>query len=136
MDLTTDQDRLQLSLFLIRVSVFGVMLLWTIDKFINPAHASQVYEHFYFIAGLEHEVMYVLGALELMVLIAFLIGFEQTWSYGMVMIFHAVSTLASWKIYLDPFGAPNILFFTAWPMLAACITLFLMRRHDRFMTLP
>jgi hypothetical protein len=37
---------------------------------------------------------------------------------------HAVSTLSSWKMYLTPFAeGPSLLFFAAWPMLAACVTL-------------
>lgn len=30
------QDRIILSLFLLRISVFVVMLFWTLDKFVQP----------------------------------------------------------------------------------------------------
>ncbi len=35
--------RLPLTLFLLRVGVFIVMFMWTIDKFARPEHASAVY---------------------------------------------------------------------------------------------
>ncbi len=45
-----------------------------------------------------------------------------------MLAMHAIRTLISWNAYLAPLK--NILYFAAWPMLAACITLFL-RDHDR-----
>ncbi len=47
---------------------------------------------------------------------------------------HAVSTLSSFRQYLAPFKGPNLLFFAAWPMLAACIALFLLRDLDTLWT--
>lgn len=35
-------QRLQLSLLLLRWSVFLVMLMWTVDKFLNSDHAIKV----------------------------------------------------------------------------------------------
>lgn len=48
---------------------------------------------------------------------------------------HGVSTLVSWRDYLDPFEGPNLLFFAAWPMLAACFALFALRDFDRLWAL-
>jgi len=127
-----DQDKkLQLSLLLLRLSVFLVMFMWTIDKFINPEHAKKVYESFYYIAGLEVVVMYAIGAIEMIILVLFLAGCKKTYTYGAVLALHAVSTLSSFKQYLEPFDGPNLLFFAAWPMLAACFVLFLLRDQDR-----
>jgi hypothetical protein len=125
---------LPVALFGLRVSVFFVMFMWTIDKFINPAHAAKIYENFYFISGLESLVMLILGAFELMILTAFLAGLYKKFSYGFVLAVHAVSTLTSFKQYLTPFEGPHLLFFAAWPMLAACIALFLLRDEDVMLT--
>ena len=40
-----------------------------------------------------------------------------------MLLMHAGSTLASYKKYLQPFESPNLLFFAAIPMLAACFVL-------------
>jgi hypothetical protein len=37
---------------------------------------------------------------------------------------HTVSTFSTFRQYLHPFEDVNILFFTAWPMLGACFTLY------------
>ncbi len=129
-----NDNKLQISLLLLRLSVFLVMAMWTLDKFVNPAHAATVYEHFYFISGLGANPIYVIGALESALLLAFVIGHRKTFSYGVVLALHCVSTLSSFSQYLNPFDGPNLLFFAAWPMLAACVALFLLREEDKLLT--
>ncbi len=129
------EKKLQFSLLFLRVTVFLVMFMWTIDKFVNPGHAAKVYESFYYMAGLESVVMYAIGAAEMVLLLLFLAGYKKTLTYGAVLILHAVSTLSSFNQYLAPFEGPNLLFFAAWPMLAACFTLFLLRDQDKMLSL-
>lgn len=127
--------RLRLSLFLLRLTVFLVMLMWTLDKFINPEHAADVYETFYSVGGLRPVMMYTLGGIEAVILLLFVVGYAKTYTYGAVLLFHAVSTLSSYPQYLAPFDGPNLLFFAAWPMLSACLALFLLRDRDRIMAI-
>ena len=57
-------------------------------------------------------------------------------TYGAVLVLHAISTLSSYRQYLSPFEGSNLLFFAAWPMLAACVGLYLLRDHDTLFTVP
>lgn len=123
-----NDKRIQTALFLLRLSVFIVMLVWTLDKFINPEHAARVFEHFYLLSDISPLVLKIVGGLELLIIFAFVAGYQKTLSYGFVLVLHAISTLASYKMYLAPFD--NLLFFAAWPMLAACIALFYLRDLD------
>ncbi|WP_017326761.1 MauE/DoxX family redox-associated membrane protein [Synechococcus sp. PCC 7336] len=123
-------NRLPIVLFLLRLSVFAVLLMWAIDKFLNPGHTADVFAGFYSIGNLSSTVSYVLGAIQLAIIVAFLLGILKTWSYGLVLLMHAASTLVAYKQYLDPYNGPNLLFFAAWPMLAACIALFMLRDFD------
>lgn len=126
----SDQDKnLKLSLLLLRLGVFLVMFIWTFEKFVNPGHGIKIFEHFYFISGLGANIMYVIGALEMLLILAFVAGYKKKITYGAVALLHAVSTFSSFKQYLNPFDG-NMLFFAAWPMLAACIALFLLRDSD------
>ncbi|MBU0484103.1 MAG: hypothetical protein KKB30_06270 [Proteobacteria bacterium] len=129
----TDKN-LALSLFALRVTVALVMLVWNLEKFINPQHAAKVFESFYRLGGLGSGVMYAIGAVEMIIVAAFLGGFMKRYSYGMVLALHAISTFSSYKQYLAPFEGPNILFFAAWPMLAACLALYLLRDRDIMLT--
>jgi len=128
----TSTDRIKWSLFLLRLGVFIVMFAWTIDKLVSPDHAAGVFENFYLIGGLGHEIMMLIGVIELLIILAFLGGLWKRYTYGFVLLLHSVSTFSSWKQYTIDI---NLLFFAAWPMLAACIALYLLRDMDRKFTL-
>ena len=122
--------RVSLVLLLTRISIFMAMIIWVIDKFANPDHAAAVFEAFYGISGLGTGVSYLLGAIQLTIMIAFLLGFQKTISYGLVLLMHTASTLVSFPKYIAPFESANILFFASWPMLAACFALYYLRDLD------
>ncbi len=128
-------NKLPLALLSLRLSIFIVMLMWTLDKFYNPAHAVGVYQHFYHIDNVGELMMYLLAGAEIVLLLAFLFGIKRTLSYGLVFLLHAVSTFSAWQQYSQPFEGPNLLFFAAWPMLAACFTLFLFRDQDNLLNI-
>lgn len=127
--MTTDR-RLAWTLIGLRASIFLVMLMWTLDKFVRPEHAAGVYAHFYAIPGLTASVSYALGAVELVLLFGFLAGVWQRFTYGAVLGLHAISTFSSYHQYLHPYDGTNLLFFAAWPMLAACLAVYLLRQSD------
>lgn len=122
-------DRLPISLLLLRLSLGLVMMVWAFDKILNPGHGAAVLEGFYGLAGVGEQVIRIMGFAQALIVLAFLLGFAKTWTYGAVLLMHAVTTLVSWSAYLKPLE--NILFFSAWPMLAGLVTLFLLRAEDR-----
>ena len=124
------ENKLIYSLFFLRASVFLVMFMWTVDKFVNPGHAAKVFEKFYHVPGLDSLIIYGVGIIEIVVLLMFFFGLMKTFTYGAVLAFHSVATLSAFSIYLSPFQGSNLLFFAAWPMLAACVMLFLFRNED------
>ena len=128
--MTSETDRrLAVCLLLLRLSVGLVLLVWAFDKILNPSHGGAVLESFYGLSGAGETAVQAIGVVQGLIVLAFLIGFARTWTYGAVLAMHGATTLISWSAYLQPLK--NILFFAAWPMLAACITLFLLRDHDR-----
>ena len=122
--------RVSLVLLLIRISIFIAMMIWVVDKFVQPDHAAQVFQAFYGIGGIGPAVSYLLGALQLIIMIGFVLGIQKKITYGLVLLMHAASTLVSFPKYLAPFESANILFFAAWPMLAACFALYYLRDLD------
>lgn len=129
----TDHIRkLQFSLLALRIGIAAVMLPWALDKLLRPEHAAGVFGAFYGMPGLGAGIFMALGIAQLLLVIAFLAGVARTWTYGAILAMHAVSTFSSWRQYLEPFE--NLLFFAAWPMLAACLALFLLRDQDRLLT--
>ena len=127
------QNNLQWSLLFLRVGVFIVMFVWTLDKFVNPAHSIKIFEHFYKISGFNDILAYSLGALQLILVMSFLFGIKKRLTYGLILLMHAGSTFSAYAQYYDAFN--NLLFFAAWPMLAACAALYLLREADTKFTL-
>ncbi|MEM8777456.1 MAG: hypothetical protein AAGF26_01015 [Cyanobacteria bacterium P01_G01_bin.49] len=125
--------RIPIALLTLRLSVFLVMLMWTLDKFVKPDHAAAVFQKFYQIGGLSQEIFYLIGSIQLCILLGFVAGWKKRWTYLLVLLFHSVSTFSSYRQYLDPFN--NLLFFAAWPMLAACFSLYFLRDLDTLWTL-
>jgi hypothetical protein len=131
----TESNRLPRVLLALRLSVFLVMVMWTVDKLQRPEHATQVFEHFYGLAGLGASVFVGIAIAELLLLLAFVLGMWKRLTYGLVFLLHAASTLASYQQYLHPFENVNLLFFAAWPMLAAAGGLYLLRDQDTICSL-
>lgn len=125
-----DSTRIALALLLLRLGVFVVMAMWTLDKFMRPEHAIAVFEHFYGLAGFGITVVYALAIAESILLIGFLLGVAPRLTYGSVLVLHGISTLSAYQQYLHPFDSNNLLFFAAWPMLAACFALYILRDLD------
>ncbi|MBU2872778.1 hypothetical protein [Marinobacter salexigens] len=120
--------QLPLALLFLRLGVFIVFLFWTLDKLVQPEHAAKVFTAFYGLGSLGESAFYAMGVAQLALIFAFVAGLFKTWTYGAILVFHGVSTFASFSKYLQPFD--NLVFFAAWPMLAACAALFLLRDYD------
>lgn len=130
------EKRLAFPLFLLRISIFLVFLIWTLDKFLNPGHATVVFQKFYMISNIGPTLLNIVGTVQLLIIIAFLVGFQKKYSYGLVLILHTISTLSSWKMYFIPFSkSPAILFYASIPMLAGCYILFVFRNYDTILTI-
>lgn len=128
--------RLQISLFLMRIGVFAVLFVWTLDKFLAPEHTARVWAKFYMIDNLGHTMSYAIGSIQMIIILAFLLGVLKRFSYGAVLIMHAASTISTWQYLINPYaGKGSLLFMTAVPMLAACIALYLLRDEDKLLTL-
>ena len=123
------KGRLPIALLLLRLTLGLVMMVWAFDKILNPGHGSAVLEGFYGLEGVGEQIVRILGVVQGAIVLGFLLGLAKTWTYGAVLLMHTVTTLVSWSAYLEPLD--NILFFSAWPMLAGLVTLFLLRSSDR-----
>ena len=127
---TVSKERLEWSLLGLRLGVFIVLVMWTVDKFVNPEHSAAVMKVFYSIPDISASIAYIMGALQLALVLSFLVGFQRRWATLIILIMHLSSTLVSFGRYLDPWSGSNLLFYAAWPMLAAIVVLYLFRDYD------
>jgi len=106
------------------------MAIWTLDKFVRQEHTSAVFQKFYMMPDLSQSFSYLIGMIQGLIVLGVIVGFKKKFTYGATLILHTISTLNSYSQYLNPWEGANILFFVAWPMLAATLALFLLREYD------
>ncbi|MGD9728664.1 MAG: hypothetical protein AB7V39_20095, partial [Nitrospiraceae bacterium] len=124
------ERRLQISLFILRLTISWFLMQWAVEKFVKPDVTSKIFAFFYKVP-LDVNLSPVIGGVQMIIVIAFLVGFMKPLSYGVVALMHSVSTAATWKSLIMPFAeGSNHLFTTAVPVLAACWILFALRDQD------
>ncbi|MFT5767817.1 MAG: putative oxidoreductase [Halioglobus sp.] len=130
----TDETRLKISLLGLRLGVFIVFIVWTLDKLLNYKHNSGMIMHYYHFE-VPRWFLTSLGLAELILLLFFLARQFKTFTYGVILFAHTVTTLVSaWRLF-PPYEVHQLLYFGSLPMLGACVALFLMREKDTLMTL-
>ncbi|MHA2708497.1 hypothetical protein [Vibrio owensii] len=121
------QRQLGLGLLTLRLSIALVFIMWALDKVLVPEHAMKVFSGFYDL-DISSGFSVALGITQLVFIGIFVAGLWKNLTYLAILVLHAGSTFSSFAKYLDPFN--NLLFFAAWPMLAACFALYLLRDND------
>ncbi|MEL6855959.1 MAG: hypothetical protein AAFO83_12750, partial [Cyanobacteria bacterium J06607_13] len=53
-------QRISLVLLLTRISIFIAMMIWVLDKFLQPDHAAAVFQSFYGVGGIGPGISYFL----------------------------------------------------------------------------
>ncbi|WP_086984455.1 hypothetical protein [Vibrio aphrogenes] len=121
------ENKLAVCLLALRLTIALVFMMWALDKIFVPEHASKVFAAFYSM-NISSHLAVALGIIQVVFVTIFALGLCKNVTYLLILIFHAGSTLSALTKYFDPFN--NLLFFAAWPMLAACFVLYLLREFD------
>ncbi len=128
------QKKLEISLFIIRITSGLFFLVWSAEKIFRVESAQNVFSQFYFV-NISPVVMIAIGIFQAIIVFLFMTGIFKVWTYGILLGIHSVSTLATYKQLLNPYEESNPLFWAAVPTLAALIALFLLRKEDNLFVL-
>src|SRR5438132_11187849 len=124
--------RIPAALLILRFFLAIFLLQWSIEKLILPDAAARITRSFYGVM-LPVEGSYALGAAELIVSLALLVGFYRTISYGLSLLIHTVTVVVSWRQLFDPWGLAKVgshLWISTWPTCGGFAPLLLMREWD------
>ncbi len=130
----TDERKLQISLAIIRISTAIFFLVWSLRKLIQPESTQKIFSSFYFIQ-VSPEISYVVGGIQTLIVLMFMVGLFKTWTYGGLLGMHIVSVFSTYKQLFNPYESPNTLFWAAVPVLGGLIALFILRDRDQWLTL-
>ncbi len=130
-----NQSNLKLPLFILRATIAIFYLVWALEKFVDPETTVAIWKAFYMVDNLPLAAVYAIGILQVAAVACFFLGVLKFWSYGFLMVIHALGTLSTYERLLNPYEGSNHLFIAAIPVLGALIALFLLRKEDTLFTL-
>jgi len=120
------------SLLMARVAMVVLFLPWALDKFIKPEHANKVFENFYAMS-LDANLGFILGGLQVLLIVVFALGILKNISYLLVLILHTVSIASTYDKLLNPFDG-NLLFVAGAALWFVMLGLYLCRDQDTLLT--
>ncbi len=120
-------------LFLLRFGLGLYLAMWSIDKMAAPNISVIDFSHFYMI-HVSTSVIMLIGAMELVLSLFFLLGMYKTLTYGLSLMIHMISSFFIYHKLMWPFGEYHF-FIANLPIFFSFLTLFLLRDLDSKLTL-
>jgi putative oxidoreductase len=122
------------SLLLLRVATGLLMVVWGVDKLINPAHGAAVAERFYLGVLATESMMPVLGSLQIVLGLLVVAGLLRRFAYPALALITGATLLGVWRSILDPLGIvlarTNLLFYPSIIVFAGVLVLMAFRQDD------
>lgn len=119
----------------LRIGMGVFLLTWGLDKLVAVEGSQRIFERFYRIAA-GPSLVQLAGAAEVVLALLLAVGFLRRPVAWVVLVVNAVSTLASWRQILDPWGRLGLgpggthLFLASIVIMAASVVLVLNAGDD------
>lgn len=119
---------------MLRVSLGYLLVIWGVDKLVNPAHGLAVSDHFYLGAFTFPGLIPVFGAAEIILGGLVIVGIWRRYTYPALAVIAAITAAGVWRSIVDPWGwylqGANALFYPSLVILAASLVLLADEWHD------
>lgn len=125
-----DQRKLEIALLILRLSIGAFLVAWASLKFIRPEWMVNIFRNAYGQAWVTQDMAFFVGSIQALLVLAFLIGFARTITYGLVTIMHATGVIGSIPGLISFTNYPNNLMWAAVAVLGALVSLFILREWD------
>lgn len=122
------------TLLLLRLSIAYLLLIWGVDKIVDPDHGMAVSRGFY--AGMfgGRALMPVYGAVQVALAALLALGAGRRLVYPAVAAITGATLLGVWRSVADPWGwyleGSNVLFYPSAIVFAAVLVLWALRDQD------
>ena len=130
----TNEKRLEIGLFVMRLSIGIFFIALIIQKLVATQAKPGIFEGFYsfeIAIALFYPLLFVGAAL----IVFFLAGLYKTFSYGTLLGMQLVSVASMYNEMLEPQKPTYVLFWVSIPLTGALIALFILRDNDDFWSL-
>ena len=132
-----NERRIEIALLVIRITAAIFLGLWATLKFHHPEWQRNIFEGAYNVSffTVTDNLSYFLGAVQIIIVLAFVSGFMRTWTYGLMMLMSAAGVIGSLGSFITYYNYPKNLMLTSIPTLGALIALFILRDMDNLLSL-
>jgi putative oxidoreductase len=124
-----------LSILFLRIASGLLMVLWGLDKLVNPDHAMFVSNTFYMGLFSLQWILQVFGLFQVILGLLIAVGFCRQFAYPVLLLITTCSMLAVWKSVIDPLGfffeGSKRLFFPSLIIFCAVLVLIAFRKDDK-----
>lgn len=114
-----------IALLLLRVSLGWLMVVWGVDKLMNPDHGQAVAESFYLGVGSGAGFLTLAGVAQVALGVSLVLGWLRRWCWPALLLVTGVTLLAVWKSILDPWGfvlaGGNLVFYSSAVIFAGAL---------------
>ena len=125
-------DRLAVALLILRLTLGIFLLQWGVEKLVHPEMSSAIFDRFYGVQAPAAPI-YAAGIAEILIALALAGGLAQPVTYWLALGIHAVTVVVSWRQLTHPWMSQGShLFIASVPVLAAFVTLVMLRQWDVF----
>lgn len=115
------------ALLALRISLGLLMLVWGLDKLVNPAHGMRVAERVYFGLPSPRALMPVLGVAQCALGVLVMLGVRQRVTLTLLAAITGLTLVGVWRSIVDPWGwylpGTNALFFPSLIIFAGTLVL-------------
>lgn len=120
-------------LLLLRLGLGIFLAMCAIDKLVAPEIAINTVSQFYFL-DINTSFVMIIGGILLALSLLIILGMYKTITYGLGLLIHIISMVATYEQLLSPFGK-NHLFIASIPIFFSFLALFLLREFDTKLSL-
>ena len=142
--------RLSFSLLILRLFIGAFLIVWASLKFLRPEWMVNVFKGSYKLSWVTQDHAFIIGALQLLIVIIFILGLWRTVTYAFITLMHSAGVIATllngnllfkgglikavstgvFKIGYINF--PANLLWTSVTTLGALVALYILRHHDDY----
>ena len=142
--------RLNTALLIIRLTVGAFLMVWASLKFFRPEWMVNVFRNTYKLDWVTQDYAYFVGALQMLVVIIFILGLWRTVTYAFITLMHStgvigtllsgsllfkgglIKAFATGNFQIGYTNFPSNLLWTSVATLGALVALFILRHHDGY----
>lgn len=124
-----------LSLFLLRITLGWLMVVWGVDKLSNVEHAQGLAESFYWGIGTGVGIQTVFGYLQVALGLLVVIGWLRWVTWPIMALVNGLTLAAVWESIFDPWGfvleGGSLVFYSSTIIFAAILVGWAFMGQDR-----